>query len=144
MSNNEETTIHVDFNPQDAVPEVLGLIVAAPTGVLYGNQCGGLTCLYQELEGYLVNVGRAQSFIEFFAKFKGRPPIGAADWSETDLAQLAAMVRDEVFYFVEESGGGDSRIPLALDSTNVQRLTEGWIPIRAGEQVGALVFANSD
>jgi hypothetical protein len=144
MPNEEESTIHVDFNPQDAVPEALGLIVSARTGVLYGNQCGGLACLYEELEGYLVIVGRARPFIDFFSKFEGRPPMGGVDWSETDLVQLTRMVRDEVFYFVPDSSGGDSRIPLVLDRLNAQKLTEGWVPVQAGDRVGVLVFANSD
>lgn len=135
--------VKVDFNPQDAVPEVLGLIVAASTGVMYGNQCGGLACLYKEVEGYLVVVGRATAFIDFFAeKFDGRPPNGPAEWAEEDLDRLGRMVQEKVFYFVP-AGDGDERVPLTLDMARGD-LTEAWIPVLAGDDAAVLVFANSD
>jgi len=135
--------ITVDFNPQNAVPEVLGMIVAAPTGVLYGNQCGGLACLYKSVEGYLVVAGRATAFIDFFARFDGRPPAGPADWAAQDLAHLKRMVQEQVFYFVPD-GSADTRVPLTLDPANLPDLTEAWIPVRVGDDAAVLVFANSD
>ncbi|RSM84710.1 hypothetical protein DMH04_19680 [Kibdelosporangium aridum] len=131
--------VRVDFNPHDAVPEVLCLIVPAPTGVVYENRCGGQACLQNSLEGYLVVVGRATPFVDFFAKFDGRPP---QRWSPDDLDHLQRLIREKVVYFVAEIEF-ESRVLLSLDFDRLDDLTEAWIPVRAGDQAAVLVFANS-
>nr|AGS49334.1 hypothetical protein [uncultured bacterium esnapd2] len=132
--------VRVDFNPHDAVPEVLCLIVPAPTGIVYENQCGGLACVQKSLEGYLVVVGRATPFTDFFARFAGYPPV---TWAVEDLDQLQRLVRETVAYFVPD-GDSDARVMLSLDFDRLDDLTEAWIPVRAGDQAAVLVFANSD
>jgi hypothetical protein len=127
--------VRVDFNPHDAVPEVLCLIVPAPTGVVYENRCGGRACLQNSLEGYLVVVGRATPFVEFFATFGGR-------WTPADLDHLQRLIREKVVYFVAELEF-ESRVLLSLDFDRLDDLTEAWIPVRAGDQAAVLVFANS-
>ncbi|CAM3592195.1 DUF6210 domain-containing protein [Kibdelosporangium persicum] len=135
--------VRVDFNPHDAVPEVLCLIVPAPTGVVYENQCGGHACLRKSLEGFLVVVGRATPFTEFFARFDGRPPVS---WTVEDLDRLQRLVREKVAYFVPDGDSGDSdvRVLLSLDFDRLDDLTEAWLPVRAGDEAAVLVFANSD
>ncbi|GAB7039605.1 hypothetical protein JCM9533A_34550 [Catenuloplanes niger JCM 9533] len=40
----------LDFDPRDASPFVLGMVVERRTGVTYGDQCGGLLCLWRTVE----------------------------------------------------------------------------------------------
>ena len=43
------------------LPGFIGLILAAPTGVLYHQQCGGFWCNSMSLEGYMVPIGRSEA-----------------------------------------------------------------------------------
>ncbi|MFC0438392.1 DUF6210 family protein [Kutzneria buriramensis] len=132
--------IRVDFNPQDAMPHVLGLIVAAPTGVVYENQCGGLACLQKELEGYLVVVGPATDYLDFFAEFDGWPP---TNWAEGGHLERLRELVEETGYFVPD-GNLDRYLRFTLDLDRLDDLTEAWIPVRAEDDRAVLVFANSD
>jgi Family of unknown function (DUF6210) len=142
-------TVYIDFNARDESPFVLGMIVSAPTGVVYANQCGGLHTLWKEMEGYLVVLGGARAaepFISFFDKrFDGNPPVDADGWTAWDLESIDELILANVRYFATTAGGeSDEEIPVVLDRELVDELTEAWIPVRVGDGMGALVFANSD
>jgi hypothetical protein len=39
-------------------PKFIGVIIEAPTGVVYSHQCGGTNCYHYDLEGYFVPLCR--------------------------------------------------------------------------------------
>jgi hypothetical protein len=143
-----EDRIYIDVNPRGESPHFLGLIVDHRSGVIYGNQAGGLACVWRSLEGYLAVLGSgavAESYVRFFTRFDGRPPLAGEEWSPEDLAELSALVAGISGYSTtDESGYGETELAVRVDSDRVDELTEGWIPVRVGEAQGVLVFPNSD
>ena len=148
MSDTAESLIFLDVNPRDDSPHILGLIVEHRTGVVYGNQVGGLACVWRSLEGFFVVLGTGQvpqSFIDYFARYGGSPPLTRLDWSPGDLADVASLIaRTAPFASTGADGFGESRLPVRLDESRLDDLTEGWIPVAFGDRRGVIVFPNSD
>jgi hypothetical protein len=146
MSNREYT--YLDFNPRDDTPHVVGLVVDWPTSVVYGNQCGGLACLWRSLEGYLSVVGggaASESFASFFRRFEGRPPLTGTSWKEEDLLELSSLIARTIRHLVTDSSGyAEVEIMVRLDLERADDLTEAWIPVVVGDGRGVLLFPNSD
>lgn len=143
-----DSIVYVDLNPRDEVPHVLGLIVSHPTGVVYGNQAGGLACMWRSMEGYLVVLGAgstAASYIDFFRRFEGRPPSSGSSWKGDDLTELSILISSTVRYArTNQTGFGEVEVAVGLDKSRTDELTEGWIPVAVGDGRGVLVFPNSD
>ncbi|MER7672377.1 DUF6210 family protein [Kitasatospora sp. NPDC096128] len=121
------------------------VIVAAPTGVVYQNQGGGLGCVQYEQEGYLIPIlGRdlddeLQSIFVRTLKMQGSRRL---DWPPELLDRLRAAVgfhlygstnRDEAF-----------PAPLALDESRLSEADEAWVPVLTPDGPGVLVWENSD
>ena len=62
----------------DAFPD-LGLIVKAPTGVIYSNKSGGFECLHPEMEGFFVPVRTCFGMRELYGLQTLRWTIGDGD-----------------------------------------------------------------
>ena len=148
LTETADDRIYVDVNPRDDSPDVLGLIVERRTGVVYGNQVGGLECIWRALEGFLVVLGTGripQCFIDLFARYRGWPPASRADWSREDLADLASLIaRTAPFVTTGLDGFGETRSAIRLADERLDELTEGWIPVAFADMRGVLVFPNSD
>lgn len=104
-----------------------GLIIAAPTGVVYVNQVGGIACEQRELEGLFVPIGNDVSSDgqlisaenELFDAFRGageRFSVAAADRFDALL----------------EAYGRAHWIPMGLVRADRERLaesTEAWVHV---------------
>ncbi len=151
-------TVFLDPDGTFAV-DWLGLIVDAPTGVFYANQCGGHACERREREGYYVPLsgiamtadGPRLSAAELSAAFHGAA--GACHWdmaadgtklSPDRLAGLAAVVARVPFWSVDGEGN-DARHPLCLDTARLGELAEAWVPVVLPDGSRAiLVWRNCD
>lgn len=155
-----ETMRHatVLLDPDGTLPDDwIGVIVGAPTGVFYANQCGGTACEHRECEGYYVPLSSVPmipeeprlSAAELSAAFHG--PGGACHWdlatagatlSPDRLARLTSTVARIPFW---SDDGPDTRQPLRLDDSRLGDLAEAWVPVLLPEGRGAiLVWGNCD
>ena len=99
---------YIFLDPDGTQDFGLLVIVAAPTGVVYAHQCGGLYTLQREAEGFIVPVGSletAKALLVFFhRRFRGNPPfrepVKALDlwdeWPPDALEELETLV-GEIF-----------------------------------------------
>ena len=134
------------------------VIVAAPTGVVYAHQCGGLATEDREQEGFAVPVGgpsAARPLRAFFhQEFHGNPPILGSRgnvmlgpwWTDAQITELQALVEQVALWktYASPSGMDDVRTFLKLDLDRLDELTEAWIPVHTAYGRGVLIFANSD
>lgn len=148
----------VFLDPDGTFPENwVGVIVDAPTGVFYANQCGGTACLHREREGYYVPLSGVPmnpdeprlGVAELRVAFHG--PSGACHWDlATDGAKLSAdqlaLLASAVARIPFWSGDGqDTRGPLRLDEARLDELAEAWVPILLPEgEEAILVWGNCD
>jgi hypothetical protein len=155
-SMSRATMRRVFLDPVGAwTPDWLAVVVQAPTGVLYQQQCAGVACEHREVEGYLVPLGAlapdpAQGGIapgELTTVFHtgngcthgaklGRLP---ADRE----ARLQALVASVPFWTINEAGS-DVCAPLMLDESRCTELTEAWVPVITPDGPGVLMWSNCD
>lgn len=156
--DNAQKKAYIFLDP-DGTQEFGSLvIVAAPTGVVYAHQCGGLTCEDRELEGFAVPVGgpsAARPFRTFFLQeFHGNPPVPGNRgslmlgpwWTDAQITELQALVEQIALWktYAPKSGMDDERTFLKLELDRLDELTEAWIPVHMAYGRGVLIFANSD
>ncbi|MFI9320249.1 DUF6210 family protein [Kitasatospora aureofaciens] len=122
------------------------VIVAAPTGVVYQNQCGGYACAQYEQEGYLVplygtDLDEGMNEI-FVGELKGYGMRGR-EWPAGVLDRLRTAVDSLGMY---GSGRSDDLCPpsLVLDESRLSEGAEAWIPVVTPDGPGVLVWENSD
>lgn len=140
--------IEIFLDESGALGSDLGvqLIVQAPTGVVYGNQCGGHGCRYREAEGYLIPVAGPDAARELQSWFLGRMGSwccdGRDDWTPETIAELRELVA--ALPFLRTWEGGTPRGSLELDEERLDECQEAWIPVRTPYGPGSLALANSD
>ncbi|MBD0695118.1 DUF6210 family protein [Streptomyces sp. CBMA123] len=122
------------------------VIVAAPTGVVYQNQCGGHACAQYEQEGYLVPLYGANLDEDLNAIFVGELKgwgMRGQEWPAGMLDRLRAAVDALGIY---GSGRHDVSSPpsLVLDESRLSEAAEAWIPVITPDGPGVLVWENSD
>ena len=129
----------------------VAVIIEAPTGIVYENQCAGTSCLHKQVEGYYVPLGHpftvptTANVISFFDRFHCTPPTRRNLWREKDLKELAAIISKIVFWKSKiESTLNDKMTYLTLDTDRLDDLTEAWIPVKTADGPGVLVFDNCD
>jgi hypothetical protein len=121
------------------------VIVAAPTGVVYQVQGGGIGCIAYEQEGYLIPLFGRGLDEELKAIFVGelhRNGSRRLDWPEQLLGRLRSMIAFHVY------GSANRKdlfpTPLALDESRLAEIDEAWIPVVTPDGPGLLVWENSD
>ncbi len=143
-----EEKVCVTLNPDGFRDFGLLVVVRAPTGVVYRNQCGGYYCLQLTAEGFAVPVGdveAAKEIVEFFdGEFEGWPPDRGESWNESNLAELEAIVAKMPCWKCGPKPGRDEEAFLKLDRTRLDEMTEAWIPVVTADGPGILTFENSD
>jgi uncharacterized protein DUF6210 len=151
-------THYIFLNPDGTQDFGVLVIVAAPTGVIYAHQCGGVYNLQREAEGFVVPVGSpeaAKPLLAFFKRrFRGNPPDREpgqaltpwAAWTPNALAELASLVSEIYLWKTNPDSAEteDERVAISLDRSRLDELTEAWIPVLTVYGPGILVFANSD
>lgn len=123
----------------------LHVVVRAQTGVFYRQQYGGTACRQGEVEGFLVPVLGAGSYVQLLQLFEGH--FGGAGtwhhrWRDQETASLRALVRG-ISYWACGTRGATPR-PLRLDERHLGEADEAWIPVVTPDGPGILVWSNSD
>ncbi|MFD5463770.1 DUF6210 family protein [Kitasatospora sp. NPDC127059] len=121
------------------------VIVAAPTGVVYQNQGGGLRCAQYEQEGYLIPLlGRRldDELRAIFVRELKKQGSSGLDWP----ADLLDRLRAAVGFSVSSSDNRDDALPtpLVLDESRLAQADEAWVPVLTPDGPGILVWENSD
>ena len=135
----------------------IAVIISAPTGIIYENQCAGTSCLHKKLEGYYVPLGHpssvpaASELLNFFVKFNCIPPDRRDLWEDNDIQKLASIVKSIIFWKSERldppfDGVQEAKLMshLELNLDCIDELTEAWIPVKTADGPGVLVFDNCD
>jgi|MDTC01.2.fsa_nt_gb hypothetical protein len=126
----------------------LCLVVEHPTGVVYGNQCGGVATLHRSVEGYLVPLGRADmedEIYRYFMKEFGEncyPPHN--EWTTQRTTRLNEILTRIPCWRTTQELQGDERAFLSLDIDRIQECVEAWIPVVCILGKGVLMLKNSD
>jgi hypothetical protein len=147
MTGTDESKRYVFLDPDGTGADQgwLFVIVAAPTGVVYRNQGGGIRCVPYEREGYLLPVlGRdpAAEPRAVFADERAVRGIPVREWP----GDLLGRLREAVAVPVYGSANRDELFPapLALDESRLAEADEAWVPVLTPDGPGVLVWENSD
>jgi len=128
-----------------ACPYLL-FLVFAPTDVFYSHQCGGLACIQNEAEGFLVQVGddklREELYSWFQSEFRGSC-MNSTVWTPSRIDTLGGIV-SRIPCFHTDNEGTDHRSFLSLDRGRIQDCVEAWIPAISPYGGGVLILNNSD
>ncbi|MFH9353141.1 DUF6210 family protein [Kitasatospora sp. NPDC017646] len=140
------TKRHVQLDPDGCGGGWMFVIVAAPTDVVYQNQCGGYACAQYEQEDYLVPLYGTDLDEEmneiFVGALKGYGMRGQ-EWPALVVDRLRAAVGSLGIY--GSGRGGDPYPPsLVLDEFRLSDAAEAWIPVITPDGSGVLVRENSD
>jgi hypothetical protein len=141
--------MYILLDPDGTQEFGLYVIVAARTGVMYAQQCGGYTCEMREFEGFLIPLGgpvTAGKLIAFFRRYKGWPPNTLPDnvWSRADLDELNVILQEIPVWCTSQDASQDEKASLELDEERLENLTEAWVPVKTPYGPGILTFKNCD
>ena len=122
------------------------VIIAAPTGVVYQHQGGGLLCRQYQQEGYLIPFfGRDldQDLKEIFIGRLRTFGSQGLDWPPELIERLRSAVADFAVY---GSANHDDLYPtsLVLDQARIAETDEAWVRVITPDGSGVLVWENSD
>ncbi len=142
-------------------PQFIGVIVEAPTGVVYKQQCGGTHCYHHSIEGYFVPVSRLELGDDRVSDdrfaldtnrlkevFHHAVPgdddacvFGQAieDLPPDRLARLIALVA-----LLGYHGADYDRCAITLDRSRLALGCEAWVPVVTPDGPGLLVWNNCD
>jgi hypothetical protein len=145
----------VFLDPDGSWAPWLLLVIKAPTGVVYENQCAGTGTDHRLVEGYIVPVGGpwvnpnegAIDIKALTAVFhEGKACVWS--WKGNDIPQdrldVLQKLVESIPYWECSATGDDRRLALKLDQTRLFEVAEGWIPIITPDGPGVLVFQNCD
>lgn len=143
-------------------PKFLGVIIDAPTGVVYHHQCGGTDCNQRSLEGYFVPVSRREL---------DDNDLVSADRFALDTDLLKAVFHDTYPHDDDACvwGGSTGELPpeqllrlaglvallcyrdadyqargIELDRSRLDHGCEAWVPVLTPDGRGTLVWNNCD
>ncbi|WP_394617834.1 DUF6210 family protein [Lentzea sp. JNUCC 0626] len=121
------------------------VVVEAPTGVVYGNQCGGTANRFGQAEGFLVPVNGLDALDVlrplFEKELRGAGAWGH-EWTDTQLDRLRDAV-GTISYWACDAEGEDPTTP-RLDESRLREADEAWLPVITADGPGILVWCNSD
>lgn len=141
-------------------PKFIGLILHAPTGVIYEHQFGGTGCWHDGIEGYFVPVSRAEIDPDADVYSPSRHELdtdllkavfhhpddpdrcwacSAADLPDENVERLAALI-DLLCYY----GGGYEMRQFELDRLRLADGREAYVPVLTPDGPGLLVWNNCD
>ena len=141
---------HVFLDPDGTRPIGLAVIVEAPTGVTYEQQCGGYATELRTAEGFLIPVGglteSRKIYDWFWATFKGYCFTSGDEspWTPERIAQLQALVARIPCWYSTARDGERELHYLQLDLERMEECIEAWIPVRTPYGQGFLTLENSD
>ncbi len=145
----------------------IAVIVEAPTGVIYANQCHGISTAVMSVEGFLVPLGGVKSDVddepqlidprELTDVFHGNTGDPCRDGGDAGCAQtgpglprklrkvLANRVSEIPFWVNHpDDDSRTRRVPLELDLRREGEILEAWVPVLTPLGAGMLVWGNCD
>jgi hypothetical protein len=130
----------------------LVVIVSAGTGVFYRTQCGGLSTVICESEGFLVlcppmDVACEHHVQPELAKFfkRLRRTEAAHTWPPERVDELEALIERVACWSTSpDDVDNDVRGHLALDRARLSECIEAWVPVHSPHGPAILTFDNSD
>ncbi|MDP6636665.1 MAG: DUF6210 family protein [Phycisphaerae bacterium] len=138
---------YIFINPDGTEDVGLCLVIESPTGVEYGNQCGGHSNEERVLEGYLIPLGMLeleQELYDFFwEEFRGNCYEPDNEWTTERISKLETIIA-KIPDWICSKGGEDKKESLALDRNRIDECTEAWIPVLSKYGRGVLMLKNSD
>jgi hypothetical protein len=134
--------VEIVLFPTQTETDGLFVIVTAPTGVTYTNQCGGTSCDSQRVEGFLVPVGTPQHLAVIKSWFRRR--FGESCWCDGRLGADLVVVQELAALVAELPCWASGPVPLALDAARLSEGGEAWVPVRSPFGAGWLSWMNSD
>lgn len=140
---------HVVLDPAGTQNIGLAVIVEAPTGVTYEQQCGGYATEQRTIEGFLIPVGGADEakkiYDWFWVTFKGHcyRSVHGSPWSPAAIGQLQTLVSKVPCWHATPNGECQPYY-LQLDVQKMDECIEAWIPVLTPYGRGVLTLENSD
>lgn len=142
------------LDPDGTGGGIVGVIVAAPTGVEYGTQCGGALCDERYFEGYFVPLSGVlfEPDAGRISVERLRRPFHAAGAclhasGSVEPSEFAGLLRNAVnelpFWHVDDEGQ-THRSRLQVDSARIFDVVEGWVPVQTPVGPAVLVWPNCD
>jgi len=133
----------VELFPNQTETDGLFVIVLAPTGVSYSNQCGGTACNQQRVEGFLVPIGMPQHLSAVTEWFRQR--FGESCWCNGCLAADPMVAKELAALIATLPCWADGNpTPLQLDTERLVHGGEAWVPVHSPFGLGWLTWTNSD
>jgi len=140
----------VFLDPAGSLGLGMGLLVLveAPTGVIYVQQCAGGLTEERSMEGFLIPVGdqadAKRLYDWFWSTFRGACYFTSrgSPWTSIATAELAALVAEIPCWWT--GSDPDRREFLRLDEGRMHECVEAWIPVLTPYGRGVVVLANSD
>ena len=135
--------VAVELFPTQTETDALFVIVLAPTGVTYSNQCGGNACDQKQAAGFLVPVGTPADLAAVAGWFRQRFSEscycdGRLATEPSAVRELAAVVADIPCWAVGKP------VSLGLDAARLTDGGEAWVPVLSPHGPGWLTWTNSD
>lgn len=127
----------------------LALVVRAPTGVVYGHQCCGVSCCHHLVEGFHVLLDGLTLDLrpaELDAQAGGLH-LGGVCYQlgrTADVERLAAAVGQVVCQRATLDLAESVRAPLVLDRSRLDQAVEAWLPVESPYGPGVLLYPNCD
>ena len=124
----------------------LAVVVEAKTGVVYANQCAGLSNEIREIEGFLVPLDglkfkpedghlQPQKFTALFHETGAC--VGDRHPTSKLVAVLEKLVQQVPFWVCD--GKDDERLQLKLDLRRSSSIAEAWVPVITPIGLGILM-----
>ncbi len=118
-----------------------GIVIEAPTGVLYTNQCGGTACVHPKIEGYLM-------LIDFFDTEHGAGAELEGYWFYDKHLRPDADLLDGLDRQIRLTCICYQNAGIRLDRQRAEdpdvEWGEAWIPVTCNYGRGFLTYTNSD
>ena len=122
--------------------QTASLLVEAPTGAIYTNQCGGTACSHPEVEGFEVPVsyfddGEAYKLLcDFWFE-----PVGDPCWVNLIEERLTALNTVVAGYI-----NAPNNMHMKVDESRIYTMAwgEAWVPVTSAYGPGILTWMNSD
>ena len=135
----------VFLDPDGTLEIGLCFIVEANTGILYGTECNGVAAEQRQVEGYLIPLGVGEQEKElsaFFERISGRD-LSQGEWSGQQITELTCII-SSIECWECAPDGEDTPYTLALNTERMGECVEAWVPVKTPNQIGYLVWKNSD
>jgi hypothetical protein len=144
---------YVSLDPDGTAAPWLAVVVRRETGVIYGNQCVGVSCLEWRVEGYLVPMSSwrreegGMIDLDLLNAVFHEGDFCRYDWTGRNLPverleRLNTLI-GELSYW-RSSPRNPDKYMLQVDMDRIDEIAEAWIPVDTPDGPGVLLYSNCD